>query len=96
MAIAVGFYIAICVAMALGQRSLIYKPRVYGSVAVDQMARTSDLERWTNSDGQNIGFKRPWPTPQAVGNVLIAHGNGDTAISCAHYADDLQNVAAMN
>ena len=96
LAIIVGFYLVICVAMAVSQRSLEYSPRVYDSAQVDRIARSVKLERWTNSDGLAIGFERRSPTRPATGSVLITYGNGSTATGCAHYADDIQSVAAMD
>jgi uncharacterized protein len=88
-------YLAICVAMAVGQRLLIYHPRVYDSAQVDRIARANHLERWTNSDGV-IGFVRRSPVQPARGSILIAYGNATTGTGCAHYADDIQTVAAMD
>ena len=88
-------YVVICVGMAVGQRSLIYYPRICDSAKVDRIARAGHLERWTNSDGY-IGFERRSPTQPARGSILIAYGNGSTATGCAHFADDIQKVAAMD
>jgi len=88
-------YLAICIGMAVEQRSLIYHPRVYDSAQVDRIARANHLERWTDSDG-DIGFERPSPVQPAQGSVLITYGNGSTATGCAHFADDIQKVAALN
>jgi uncharacterized protein len=96
LAVVIGFYLAICFAMAIGQRSLIYSPRVSDSAKVDRIARSVNLERWTNSDGQNIGFKRLSLIHPAIGSVLVTYGNGGSATGCAHYANDIQNVAAMD
>jgi uncharacterized protein len=96
LAVIVGFYLVICVTMAIAQRSLIYYPHVYDSAQVDRVARSVNLERWTNSDGADIGFKRASPIQPAIGSVLITYGNGGTATGCAHYADDIQKVAAMD
>jgi pimeloyl-ACP methyl ester carboxylesterase len=90
------FYLGICVLMALIQRSLLFFPSVYDSTNVDQRAKSVGLARWTDAKGSNIGFKRLSPTPSAVGSVLITYGNGSTATGSAHYADDIQNTAAMD
>jgi uncharacterized protein len=94
--VAVGFYLAICVTMAVAQRSLEYYPHIYTPARVDQMAKAANLERWADSKGHNIGFKRPSPVQPAEGSVLIAYGNGSTAVGCAHYADDIQRVAPLD
>jgi pimeloyl-ACP methyl ester carboxylesterase len=96
LGVGVGFYLVICVTMAFAQRSLIYYPRVYDSAQVDRVARAANLERWTNSDGMNIGFRRRSPAQPAAGSILITYGNGGTATGCAHYADDIQKAAAMD
>lgn len=91
-----GFYLLICVTMAVAQRSLEYYPRVYSPARVDEMAKSANLERWTNSSGENIGFKRPSPVQPAEGSILISYGNGGTATGSSHYADDIQRAAAMD
>lgn len=60
------------------------------------MAQSSKLERWTNSTGQFIGFKRLSSKQPADGTVLVAYGNGSTAIGSSHYADDIQGIAAFD
>ena len=60
------------------------------------MARASDLVRWTNSSGANIGFKRLALRQPAQGSVMVMYGNGSTAINSAHYAGDIQQVAAFD
>lgn len=92
----VGSYLLFCAGMCLGQRSFIYHPRVYSTADVDLMARDANLLRWTNAAGENIGFKRPAPQPPSIGSVLVMYGNGSTAVNSAHYADDLQQVAALD
>jgi hypothetical protein len=93
---AVGFYLLFCPDMCLGQRSFIYHPRVYSSADVDLMARAADLVRWTNTSGENIGFKRLASHQPAQGSVMVMYGNGSTAVNSAHYAGDIQQVAALD
>jgi pimeloyl-ACP methyl ester carboxylesterase len=90
------FYLGICIMMAAIQRSLLYYPRVFSSAEVDQMALIENLQRWTNASGANIGFKRLSPKQPAQGSVMVMYGNGSTAIDSAHYADDIQQVAALD
>jgi pimeloyl-ACP methyl ester carboxylesterase len=92
----IALYLLICVLMAIFQRSFIYFPAVYSRQQVDAMAHTARLERWTNSTGQFIGMKRLSPRRPADGTVMIAYGNGSTAIGCDHYANDIQSVAAFD
>jgi hypothetical protein len=89
-------YFLLCLVMALAQRSLLYHPHVYTSEQVDKRAQKADLERWVDSSGANIGLKRPAPQQPAEGSVLIAYGNGGTAVGCADYANDIQKVAPMD
>jgi pimeloyl-ACP methyl ester carboxylesterase len=91
-----GLYFLVCLIMAIAQRSLEYHPHVYDSAQVDRIAQSANLERWTNSDGANIGFKRLSPTHPAIGSILITYGNAGSATGCAHYVNDIQNVAAMD
>ena len=90
------FYLIICGVMAVFQRSLLYYPSVFTSAQVDQMAQSAKLERWTNSSGQFIGLKRLSPKQPADGSILVAYGNGSTAIGSSHYADDIQGIAPFD
>ena len=63
---------------------------------MDEMAQSANLERWTNSSGEFIGLKRVSPRQPAEGQVLIVYGNASYAAGCAHYADDIQGVAALD
>ena len=90
------FYLLICVVMAIAQRSLLYYPHVYTPAQVDKTARKANLERWTNSSGENIGLKRLSPEQPAAGSILISYGNGSTAVGCAGYANEIQKAAAMD
>jgi hypothetical protein len=92
----IALYVLVCLLMAVFQRSFIYFPSVYSRQQVDGMAQRANLERWTNSSGQFIGMKRLSPRQPADGTVMITYGNGSTAISCEHYANDIQGVAAFD
>lgn len=89
-------YLLVCATVAMFQRSLIYHPRVYSPAQVDQMALQANLQRWTNSTGQPIGFKRLSRVQPAEGSILFIYGNAGTAVGSAHHADDIQAVAAFN
>jgi pimeloyl-ACP methyl ester carboxylesterase len=92
----VGLYLLVCAGCATFQRRLIYFPPVYTSERVDEFAQSTKLERWKNTFGQAIGMKRPSPKQPAEGRVLIVYGNGSCATGCAHYANDIQSVAAFD
>jgi hypothetical protein len=89
-------YLAVCVAVTIFQRRLIYFPPVYSAERVDQFAQSAKLERWRNPSGRAIGMKRLSPKQPAEGRVLIVYGNASTATGCAHYADVIQGVAAFD
>jgi pimeloyl-ACP methyl ester carboxylesterase len=89
-------YLAACVVIAVFQRRLLYFPSVNTSEQVDQLARSAKLERWKDPSGQAIGMKRLSPRQPAVGRVLVVYGNGSCATICAHYADVIQSVAALD
>jgi pimeloyl-ACP methyl ester carboxylesterase len=90
------FYLILCGAMAVFQRSFIYYPSVYSSQQVEQLAQAANLQRWTNSAGQFIGFKRSSPEQPTRGIILLTYGNGSTATGSSHYADDIQSVAPFD
>ena len=91
-----GFYLVAGAVVSFNQRWFIYVPPTYTSRHMDRLARKANLERWTNSAGESIGMKRLSPRQPAEGSVLILYGNGSCAVNCAHYADDIQNVAALD
>jgi hypothetical protein len=78
------------------ESAVIYFPHVLTSQEVDRSARGERLERWINSAGQAIGMKRLSPRQPAAGQVLITYGNGSWSVGSAHYADDIQNLAAFD
>lgn len=96
--LSVGFFIyaAGCVGCSLFQRKLIYFPPHYSPDQVNEAARAAGLERWTNASGQFIGMRRLSPRQPADGRILIVYGNGSWTVGCAHYADDIQDRAALD
>jgi pimeloyl-ACP methyl ester carboxylesterase len=89
-------YVAICAIVAINQRQLIYHPPVFDATTADQMAAIKRLERWTTSSGEPIGWKRPSPRQPSEGQMLIFHGNGDTALDCSGFADVIQRIAPLD
>ncbi len=91
-----GIYLVVCTGCASFQRSLIYFPQKFSPQQVDRMAQAANLERWTNSSGEDVGLKRPSPGQPADGQLLILYGNGSYAAGCARYADGIQNIARFD
>ncbi len=89
-------YLVVCLVVAVCQRSYLYFPQVLTSQQVDDAARGERLERWTNQAGQGIGMKRLSPRQPAEGQVLITYGNGSWSVNSAHYADEIQKLAAFD
>jgi uncharacterized protein len=89
-------YVVVCLIIAVFQRSLLYFPRKASASQVSSEAQAAGLERWTNSRGDAIGFKRLSPVQPSQGTVFMAYGNGSTAVGSAHYADDIQKIAAFD
>jgi pimeloyl-ACP methyl ester carboxylesterase len=89
-------YLVILLVVGLFQRRLIYFPDHLTGEQVDESAKAAELERWRDPLGQAIGMKRMSPHQPAIGQVLIVYGNGSWSGGCAHYVDDLQNVAELD
>jgi hypothetical protein len=89
-------YAAVCIGCASCQRGMIYFPRHLPADEVDRAAAGARLVRWRNPAGQAIGMKRLSLEQPAAGRCLIVYGNGSWTVGCAHYADDLQRVAALD
>jgi len=90
------FYLVAGAVVSLNQRWFIYAPPTYTPRHMDRLAQAANLERWKDSAGEPIGMKRPSARQPAAGSVLILYGNGSCAVNCAHYADDIQKVAAFD
>jgi pimeloyl-ACP methyl ester carboxylesterase len=94
------FWLAVAVCVAFGcaplQRRLIYFPPRFNAAKADAMGHAANLERWTNSVGASIGWKRLTPERPARGRILLCYGNGSSAIGCAPYANAIQSVAAFD
>jgi pimeloyl-ACP methyl ester carboxylesterase len=54
------------------------------------------MERWKTAEGKAVGWKRLSAIQPANGQVLITYGNGSCALGCSHYAEVLQEIAALN
>lgn len=89
-------YATICLLLYFIQRQLIYRPPHFSVEQTESFARQSGLERWRDASGKAIGFKHLSSQQPAVGQILITYGNAGYSTSCAHYANDIQNVAAMD
>jgi uncharacterized protein len=89
-------YLVICLGAGLFQRRLIYLPNHFTVEQVDEAAEAAGLKRWRDPSGQAIGLKRISPHQPASGQVLIVYGNGSWSGGCAHYANDIQKVAALD
>jgi uncharacterized protein len=89
-------YLLVCAGCAGFQRKMIYFPPVLDSAKVDRLGTSAKLERWNDSSGRPIGWKRLSPANNAQGQVLILHGNGNGAFQCGHYVDVLQQVAPLD
>ena len=89
-------YLGVCGLLFVVQRRLLYFPVVQSAADVSELARNAVLERWTNAAGQSVGMKRLAPSQPPAGSVLICYGNGSSATGCAHYADAIQENAALD
>jgi fermentation-respiration switch protein FrsA (DUF1100 family) len=85
-------YLLVCLLMMLGQRKLIYHPKVYTAAQTDELARQAHMERWYDAHGKYLGMKRLCPRP-ARAQALLTYGNGGHATGNPGYFDDLQLVA---
>jgi uncharacterized protein len=94
--ICVALYTVACIGCASFQRRLIYYPQHLTAAQVNESAGAAGLERWNDASGQPIGMKRLSSRQPADGQVLIAYGNGSWTVGCAHYVNDIQDLAAFD
>jgi uncharacterized protein len=93
---ALGMYLVMFLGVTICQRRLIYLPPQSTSEQVEMSAREAGLERWRDPSGTAIGLKRLFSDQPAAGQVMIVYGNGSSATGCAHYADEIQSIAALD
>lgn len=89
-------YLLVCGGLAIFQRGFIYFPPVFSPEQVRVFASEKRLERWVSPAGNAIGWKRFSPKQPAQGQILIMHGNGGCAFQCDHYANVIQQAAALD
>jgi alpha-beta hydrolase superfamily lysophospholipase len=89
-------YLTVCLLLAVEQRHIIYLPPRFTAEQADARAKKAGVERWRDASGEAIGFKRPSSRQPASSQVLIVYGNASSATGCAHYADEIQNVGAVD
>jgi hypothetical protein len=90
------FYVIALVAVGVFQRRFIYHPHVFATAQSDEMAREAQLQRWTNSAGATVGWKRLSPKQPSQGRVLVTYGNASYGVGCSRYADAIQMVAPFD
>jgi len=83
-------YLAVCGILACCQRRLIYHPPVVTTAVAEQDGRKANLERWTDSAGAKIGWRRLSPRQPALGRALVVYGSGSCMESSAHFVDEVQ------
>src|SRR5262245_21014216 len=78
------------------QRRLIYYPSVCKPEMAEESARREGLERWSSPSGKALGWKKLSASQPAQGQVLVTHGNACCAFQCGHYAEVIQQAAALD
>lgn len=89
-------YAVVCVGCASAQRRMIYYPPHFTAQEINAQAGAAGFERWLDAGGGAIGIKRMSPRQPSEGCVLITYGNASWSVGCAHYADALQQLAALD
>lgn len=85
-----------CGACASWQRHLIYFPPVFDGATADALGQRGRLERWRDSSGAAVGWRRLSPVQPSQGQLLVLHGNAGAAVWCSQYADEIGPVAAVD
>lgn len=63
---------------------------------MERAARSAGFERWKNSAGQAIGWRRLSPVQPAGGELLITHGNGGAAFHRMDFAKPLRDAMHLD
>src|SRR6476659_659684 len=87
-------YVLLCIVITAAQRRMIYFPTRVSAAAARGWASASQLTAWTNSSGQEIGWKRL--SPASVGQVLVLHGNAGCALDRDFYVEKFQEAKALD
>jgi len=85
-------YVLLCILITVAQRRMIYFPTRVSAGAAQGWAAASQLTAWTNSSGQEIGWKRL----ASGGQVLILHGNAGCALDRDFYVEKFQEAKAFD
>ncbi|MEO6036079.1 MAG: alpha/beta hydrolase, partial [Verrucomicrobiota bacterium] len=96
MCILLALYVIACVGCAAFQRRMLYYPTIESPVALERLAADRGFERWKNSTGRNMGWKRMAANQPARGRVLVTHGNGGCSIDRVDFAKALSGFLAMD
>jgi pimeloyl-ACP methyl ester carboxylesterase len=91
-----GGYCVLVAIVTCSQRSIMYHPPHLSAAELKPLADRNRLLPWTNHAGVRIGWYRPTPGGEAVANVLIAHGNGGSAVGREYIIDPLQTAFNAN
>jgi pimeloyl-ACP methyl ester carboxylesterase len=88
-------YLGLCLFIAVDQRKLLYVPATFSVKRAQTWAAQKGLVPWTNAAGEIIGWRLAAPSP-AVGSVLVAHGNGGSALGFAELAATIHSATGLN
>ncbi len=78
------------------QRKMIYVPRHESTATLDAAAQAHGIERWKNSVGENIGWRKAARHQPAKGQLLVTHGNGGCAIDRFDFAGPLSESGTLD
>ena len=84
--------VGLVVTLYLIQRQFIYFPTKQDIHQAELEAKPFGLEPWLN-EGQFIGWKSLYPDGNAIGSVLVLHGNAGAAIHRTYFRDLFQSPA---
>ena len=88
-------YLFVLLAALIFQRRLIYIPTKIPVAVIESVAAGHGFAPWKNSAGEIIGWKMPAKT-NAIGSVLIVHGNAGCALSRDYLAQPIHEAAAVD
>lgn len=86
-------YVSFLLALALGQRRMIYLPTTAPEREALAIASASRIEPWRDAGGAIIGWKRPPRAGvRAANRLVVFHGNAGMALDREYFIDGFERL----
>jgi hypothetical protein len=88
-------YVVFAAVVALMQRRLLYFPTRLEARDAEELAARAGFEAWRGTDGELFGWRMP-ARGEALGSVLVLHGNAGCALDRGYLAQPIHAAGAYD